>query len=687
MRITYDNALQCIQSNNAYIRSIASLYGEDKNWDFLLRQLADPNNVRPIATLDSMVDRTRVYNPLIKRWSSRQLSGPRGRAKTTPYIKKCSFTAVRPDGRASSFDPAWGTLYNGEKKYNSYTGILVDGRKCRLDDRYVFMANAATNHRWWLHKNSSKDMLQSSVGLAAMRSNLEQDQRDSIQPTLNEVLVRAQKGALRGIWAPKSDLVTRLNLQYRRKLIKDSLGVELPLLLISKDKNVTEYIKQCQALDIISASQDNGLAYHFYSDMGATVQEAIEYIEKFFYTNDRNSSWRKAIAAKPEVLCVAAKYSKYNFIADLLLEGADISYVGKQKKTALDWAVCISHIDIKAAEVLISHSNFMNYSDYYLGRVLFFLISQEHYGLAEKLIDKRNSVALNWSSAPCGKGLLHYAVKGKQENLLKKLLQHGANISWKNKDQETAVDWVCSNLCKNNKLASIIIKYANFEHYNVDKFCKHISSFVDNGDYKLAKRLIKRAVKIYDAKDFDKILFNLGSNKSLIHYASKEMFFYTIEKTPLNNNRKAAVLSISWAVSLYLEKCDDISQVKLVYDTIVNMFNENTEFSAVFRRQSMFKASFFRHQINGVNVSRSYSMLLKMIKNRALRISQDDEAPRVGRDVIINGLLGLNRSGYSVKVTRSQRIFRNMDPAKKDQEITREEESVLAWQRGLRQSA
>ena len=95
--------LDLIKNQEVLIKIVNSDKDDPESWQFLLQQLRDPGNVRPVRDLKPGANRERVYNPKIQLWTERKIVGERGRPKWTRYIKKTALTLPPPDGVMSFF--------------------------------------------------------------------------------------------------------------------------------------------------------------------------------------------------------------------------------------------------------------------------------------------------------------------------------------------------------------------------------------------------------------------------------------------------------------------------------------------------------------------------------------------------------------------------------------------------------
>jgi len=72
----YVSPLDIIKNENGLIKVMTSHWNDNQHWTFLLRQINDPVNVRPVRQLH--VDRTQIFNPATGKIETRIIQGNRG---------------------------------------------------------------------------------------------------------------------------------------------------------------------------------------------------------------------------------------------------------------------------------------------------------------------------------------------------------------------------------------------------------------------------------------------------------------------------------------------------------------------------------------------------------------------------------------------------------------------------------
>lgn len=190
-------AILTIKNEQALVKIIQATLGDDQHWDFTLNQLADPQHFRPYRE-HSLASRQRVFNPLTGEWYQREV-GKQGASKNTPFTKKTATSVLPDDGRLNFYSQQHGV------------GLLLDEKGCDLrDGKYVFPENANTDSRWWLMGRNARS-IKRSVPIKEIRASQRALKQRNRIPYHSEVLARLTVQAVAGVFAPRNDLITRLN--------------------------------------------------------------------------------------------------------------------------------------------------------------------------------------------------------------------------------------------------------------------------------------------------------------------------------------------------------------------------------------------------------------------------------------------------------------------------------------------
>ena len=232
------DALHVIQDQNGLIKAIASPDGDNQHWDFLFKQLASPNKVRPILPLSEEIDRGQIFNPWHQQNVFRRLIGVRGSEKPTPYIKKTATTLLPADGKMALFGQGIGTV-----------GLLWDLRYCDLkEEKYTFAQNAGTR----ILKRKLWQGAPNSIGIAAIRECNDRARESNRVLENNEVLTSPSRQGLRAIVVTGDSFESRINALRIQHYIQATYDIDLPLLIQSEHRPVKEYSFQKQLKDIES---------------------------------------------------------------------------------------------------------------------------------------------------------------------------------------------------------------------------------------------------------------------------------------------------------------------------------------------------------------------------------------------------------------------------------------------------
>ncbi len=215
---------------NVLAKTVRTVVDDDRNWEYLLKQIASPKNNRPVKPLANGVERSRRYNYFLQSWESAVILHARGSAKDSIYTKKMSTTLLPTDGCVNLFTHG---------NYIS-VGILFDLTKCHLkQNKYIFNQRVNTDERFWLRRvtqpesqqivpaNLSLDILKASLALARVKNQI---------PEMNELLVGFSRAAVIGVFARNNNLFERLVAYRHRAHIKALLNKSVPVFILSSQR-------------------------------------------------------------------------------------------------------------------------------------------------------------------------------------------------------------------------------------------------------------------------------------------------------------------------------------------------------------------------------------------------------------------------------------------------------------------
>ena len=243
--ISAETALEIIASHNALVKVIFS-YPDISSWHFILGQLQDPRNNRPVAP-DKNEASDYYFNPRTGTEEPKP-KGTRGSAKETELTKKTPTSLLPEDGQMELYGCA-----------DEVAGILFDLNKL-LDlhdkhgkdhDKYLFPTNAFTNTRWW---RAEKTYRYNSVSIDDLRlRNCSIRENDEV-PKYNELLMRLSKRAFSAVFSTTDTLEGRLNALHKEYIVMsrvdiDGRPLDLPVLIITPHNKPKVYTEQQQQAD------------------------------------------------------------------------------------------------------------------------------------------------------------------------------------------------------------------------------------------------------------------------------------------------------------------------------------------------------------------------------------------------------------------------------------------------------
>lgn len=190
--------ISLIQEGNALVKTFNPNL---KNFNHLLAQLKDPENIRPIEKLGKDTDRTKVYRADSNRVIVRQLTGARGRSKKTTYTKKTATSLLPTHGQM------W--LFNGIGYDKNTIGLLFDINQCDIKPYYYFKKNIASVTKWWVGERITQNN-ENFISSQALKKELSRPLNpDQILPH-NEILAKLQICAVKAAFTLINKKLNRL---------------------------------------------------------------------------------------------------------------------------------------------------------------------------------------------------------------------------------------------------------------------------------------------------------------------------------------------------------------------------------------------------------------------------------------------------------------------------------------------
>lgn len=267
--LTAELAIKVINQGNGLVKTVASPANDNQHWDFLFKQLKNPEKERPFLPLPISLDQTKVFNPKTRQTITRTRTTSRGAPKATPFIKKTAATLLPADGKM--------ILY-GQGVEN--VGILWDVNYCHLkSEKYTFRKNVGSDglkKKLWVGAPQS-------VGIDQLRQQNERAREAWTTREHNEILASPSKQAVRAIFATADNLDARLNaLRIQQYIAKDEIGLTLPLLIQTSTRPIKEYSleQQIKDIDVLRQSRflsaaDRQLIKDFYSPHVGVLSENV----------------------------------------------------------------------------------------------------------------------------------------------------------------------------------------------------------------------------------------------------------------------------------------------------------------------------------------------------------------------------------------------------------------------------
>ena len=246
--VTAEEALTIIKAHNALGKNVATInpsnekhfQNPENHVSFLIRQLDDPENIRPVKALNG-VDRTCYYDSATNTWKTRIISGERGRKKETAFTKKTSTSLVSPTANIQFYPVTHGILF------------LFDLTKCKIKPAHIYNKNIVSDNRPWLHHSISTIKPPHSTTILHIQESQKTHQQLVLLPW-SEILASISKDAMIGIVPTENDLTRRLNAYYQTLLIQQELTIKLPVLIEKKHIGYFKYTDSMLAEDLKDAA-------------------------------------------------------------------------------------------------------------------------------------------------------------------------------------------------------------------------------------------------------------------------------------------------------------------------------------------------------------------------------------------------------------------------------------------------
>lgn len=228
--------------------------------DFVLNQLEDPENFRPLKKLAYGHDRAMYHDPRsdLNQWQMRFFSRPRehhiiwrgngkitrfGHPKDTLYTKKTSVTLLPPHAKIKFYQPA----------HKNAVGFLLDINACNLkNEKYIFSHMSNTDERWWIYHPQKTHLIQKSISLKTLQIQLiDSASRDQMLHP-NELLVGLSLNALVGIFSPSDTRESRFLSLIIKQKIRKKFNRDLPIFIINQN-GIRIYSERRQKEDILES--------------------------------------------------------------------------------------------------------------------------------------------------------------------------------------------------------------------------------------------------------------------------------------------------------------------------------------------------------------------------------------------------------------------------------------------------
>ncbi len=256
-------------TNNATKEENIEIKDMNHSWFFIFKALIDPAGIwvkkkknsnekgvydQPRPVYEAMDDnreysRHKTYgrkNLRTNEVETKVMSGQRGRAKWGDwFLSTISLGLKRLYTKKTgvSLAPEDGTMSFFVRDYDDVIGLGFD--ITMLDtkgERYVFKTDAYTNLKWWwiwrynvpkynIHVQECVTLQQLRITNRDFRTHWDNNHR---VPVHNEILACLTAKALVAVIVSKDNLSYRINAIFRKMIIKQKLGIDLPILMMGK---------------------------------------------------------------------------------------------------------------------------------------------------------------------------------------------------------------------------------------------------------------------------------------------------------------------------------------------------------------------------------------------------------------------------------------------------------------------
>ena len=273
-RINPESAMQLIENERAIVRVLRSDPHDYADLLFELKQFADPENNRPLRSLDPRSDRNYVYDHTQGSFIYRELKR-KERGQPQPgnqRIKAVSGTLAPQDGNMRYYNHANSNQGHHHVIYGVDAGadpdrylyrhkkdpsIEVKDESCLIVS--CFKSDAGTNTKWHIKGQPLNayhaGVYPAAVTFAELREHNREfvDRRDRYnrhKDERNEVQFKPSKAAIHFVGSVSDVLVDRVNAIHFKLLIWEMLGIDLPILIFD-DEGKHLYPEEEQAKDIL----------------------------------------------------------------------------------------------------------------------------------------------------------------------------------------------------------------------------------------------------------------------------------------------------------------------------------------------------------------------------------------------------------------------------------------------------
>lgn len=223
IKITVEQTRNIVAAGNGLAKTIRSSDQDQRHWDYIVNQIANPDEVRPIKPYPYPIDPALIFDSSINTFKMRSVQNRiRGTTKKTGYTKKTSVVALPPSGRIKLFD----------HKLGDSLGLLLDKNQAKLSPRYIFNRSINSDSKPWLYRryDSFEKQVEAQVhpvSFEQLQQEFEQH-KDTLAPT-NELLVRLRRQAVIGTFANGDNLILRMGALALQAYIFNKLGSIVPV--------------------------------------------------------------------------------------------------------------------------------------------------------------------------------------------------------------------------------------------------------------------------------------------------------------------------------------------------------------------------------------------------------------------------------------------------------------------------